>query len=386
MTTQPTFSAQELSAYVRALGWVQVEAARNDGLYLFNHPEIASRQLMFGQDSSFDDYEEALENTARKLAQIYEWSYTESLRRIAESNSEVLVSSVPDENRHVSTVSFLYAMRVLEAQKELLLSGAVATGKRQSHYAKTLVGDAKKMLEATRFRHTEESSFIFKASCRLYEFEGEEDSSIFSATDEPITAPFVRRAMLNIGTGVEELVRSVRDHKEDKLVEDVKEGGDSPVSANFCEAIAELRDREHPHAVDLWVAWSPLLAPPPEAPRRAIRIVPDYFPVIEDIGKALRPDKKPKRDTYVATVDKLEGTFNNLGQREGRVLLTLLTAIEGTIDAPTQVRVVLDAPKYDEALEIHKTTRVMARVEGTIKNGQRQPFAFDLDSFKIISI
>ncbi|HEY0076118.1 MAG TPA: hypothetical protein VGB77_18600 [Abditibacteriaceae bacterium] len=386
MTIQPTFSAQELNAYLKALGWTQVEAALKDGLYLFKNSEFGSRQLMFGIDSSFDDYEEALENTTRKLAQIYEWTFAEAIRRIEESNSEVLVSSVPDETRHVSTVSLLYASQVLEAQKELILSGAVAIEKRQAYYAKTLVGDAKKMLEAARFRHTEEGSFIFKTSCRLYEFENTDEMPLFSATDEPLAAPFVRRAMLNIGTGLEDLMHSIHDHKEEKLVESIKANDASPVSANFCDAVAELRDREHPHAVELWVSWSPLLSPPSNAPRGAIRIAPNDFPVIEEVAKALRPTNKPKRDTYVATVEKLEGTFNKLGQREGRVLLSLLSSSGGTIDRPTQVRVILDAPKYEEALEIHKTNKVLARVEGTIKRSQRQPFEFDLVSFKIINL
>lgn len=373
--------ARDLSAFVKALGWVQVEEATKDGLFVFNHPGFDHQQLVFPLDQRFADTNEMMQRAITRLALLYNWSPNEAARRVEESHSEVLVSRVPD-----ATVSLIYASQVLESQKELLLSGAVAVERRQAYYNKTLVGNAKRMLEATRFRHTEEGSFIFKSSCRLYEFEAAAEPPLFSPSNEPVAAPFVRRAMLNIGIGLQELMRSVHQRSEDKLVESIKEDAASPISANFCSAIAELRDREHPHDMELFVSWSPLLAPPPEAPQKPIFIRADDFPAIEEVAKALRADAKPKRNTYFATVEKLEGSFNDMGQREGRVLLELFSASDGSLKERITVRVTLDAAKYDEALEIHKTTKVQARVEGTIKPSQRQPFEFDLDSFTIISV
>jgi len=385
MNIQTTFSAQELSAYLRALGWTQVEAARKDGLFLFKNSTFEGRQLLFGEDESFDDYDEALENAARKLADLYEKPFLETVRLIEEANSEVLQSRVPDQNRRVATVPFVYACRVMESQRDLLLSGAIAIGRYQTHYAKTSIGDAKRLLESAQFRQTEQGSFIFKTSCNLYEFEQTDERPLDLLAQEPIAAPFVRRAMLNIGTGLDELSRSIRAHQEEKLVASIKADDESPISANFCDALAKLRDREHPRDVEIRVNYAPILAPPPNTPRQAVLFVPDDFPTIQNIANELRAAQKPKRDSYAATVDKLEGTFNEMGQRQGRILLTLKTGAEGTISGPTQVRVVLDAPKYDQAVEIHKSTRVVARVEGIIKPSRRQPFDFDLISFTIIN-
>ena len=374
-----SFDARDLSAFVSAMGWVQVEQAVKDGLYVFDHPGFDHQQLVFPLDKRFADAEEMLRRAVTRLAEAYNWTPLNAVRRVEESNSEVLVSRVPD-----STVSLSYACKVLESQKKLLLSGAIAVERRLPYYAKTQVGNAKTMLDATRFRQTEEGSFIFKSSCRLYEFEKPDEFPLPS--DEPIAAPFVRRAMLNIGVGLEDLMRSIHQRKEEKLVESIKEDAVSPLSANFCQAIAKLRDREHPHDMEISVSWSPLLAPPPEAPRKPILIRVDDFPAVEEVAKELRAAEKPKRNTYFATVEKLEGTFNAMGQRQGRVLLELFSSSEGTLKEKVTVRVVLDAPQYDEALEIHKTTKVQARVEGTLRLSQRQPFDFNLDNFTIISV
>jgi hypothetical protein len=380
MNLKPSFNATELSAFVRTMGWVQVEEAVKDGLYVFNHPDFAPLQLVFAMRENFRDADETLLRVANRLAQIYEWSPVEAVRKIEESNHDVVVSRVPDERHRKATVSLLYASKVLESQKQLLLSGAAASNKRQAFYHRTNVGNGKKLLEAARFRHTEEGSFIFKASCSLYAVDGDNTLSLFSAENEPSPEPFVRRAMLNIETGLQDLVRSIRDRKEDRLVEDIKERASSPVSSNFCEAVAELRDREHPHAIDLSINWSPLLALPPGTPRRTIRIKPDDFPTIEKIGKALEPADKPTRDTYLGTVEKLSGTFNTYGQREGQVILSLFFKEERI-----KVRLVLDAPQYDEAVAVHRTTKVLVRITGTIKPKHRQPYGFDLVKFEIMN-
>ena len=385
------FNARDLSAFAKSLGWVQVEAALKDGLYVFNHADLGP-QLVFARDKQFADAQEMLCRAVDRLAQIYELSPSEVERRVEEFNSEILVARVPDEKQPLATIPFLYAMKVMESHKELMLAGAMATGRRQTYYPKTFVGDAKRLLEAARFRHTEPGSFILKTSCRLYEFDNEEEVPLIPVDDEPLSAPFVRRAMLNVGIGLEQLIRSVHQRSQNQLIESIQKGNEeaagasSPVSANFCDAVAALRDREHPRAVELSVKWSPLLPPPPQAPRQPIQIVADDFPIIEEVAKALRPLNKPKRDTYLATVEKLEGTFNDMGQRQGRVLLSLLRDGEKQLENPILVRVTLDAPKYEEAVDIHRTTRVMARVEGTIRFGQRQPFEFDLEAFRIISV
>ena len=389
MTHQPTFSAQELSAYIKALGWIQVQEALKDGLFLFKHVDFSSRQLMFATDTSFDDYEESLENAAHKLAAVYHWSLADTFRKIEEASQEVLVASVPDEAVQQLTISYLYACQVMEANRKLLESGAFASEKRQPFYTRPF-DTTKKLLEAARFRHTEMGSFVFKASCSLYALElapteSQEQLAMFSEEEAPGTepAPFVRRAMLNIGMGLEELVRSVQTGKEQELVDEVKKDDTaSSVSANFCRAVATLRDREHPHPVDFWVAWSPILPPPPEAPRGPIRILPDYFPSIEEIGQKLQPRRETKRNTFIGTVEELSGAFNDLFQREGKVIISLLVENDERI----KVRVTLDPSQYDAAMAVHKTNTVYVKVTGTVQPGKRQPLDFDLEAFDIINV
>lgn len=391
MNPVTSFNALELSAFARALGWVQVEEALQDGLYTFNHPDFAPRQLIFAADEEFDDYSELLWDAALRLAELYNWSALDAVRRIEESNSDIVVSRVPLVERQSSTIALDYALQVLHSQKELLAAGAAANRERRPYYTRQF-DTTKQLLDAARFRHTEVGSFVFKTSCSIYALDEpvektveDEQLSIFSEDEIPsplIPLTFVRRAMINIETGLQDLLLSIQTGKEQQLVEDIKGSAISPVSSNFCEAVADLRDREHPRAVDLSIAWSPLLPPTPGVLHKTIHIVPDYFPVIEQIGKALQPEKTDLRNTFLGTVEELRGDFNDLGQREGKVVLLLLREKNKAI----KVRATLDAEQYDEAVAIHKNSTVVARVTGTIKLRSRQPHNFDLESFKIINV
>lgn len=379
MNLQPYFSAQELCAFVKALKWVQVPEAVNDGVYLFNHPEFEWAQLMFPIGDQYRDTDETLVRAASDLAQLYDWPLPQTLRRIEETTQDVNLVSVPDgEQAKTRSVPFLYVPHVVEAQRKLLLAGASANGERKASYSNTAQGDVKTLLQNARFPHTEEGSFVFRASCSLYAVEGEGNIPLFDVDEVEPPPPFVRRAMTNIDVGLQEVVDSIQTRTDGKLVEQIKKSPTSAVSANLCDAIGQLHEEEHPHPVLISVQWSPLLPPPPEVSRAPIRIVPDYFPVFKEIAKELTPKREAKRATYIGTVEELSGTFNDLFQREGRVVLKL-------IDLDVRVRVVLDAPKYEEAVEVHKTTKVVVRVVGTIKPGARQPFDFDVESFDIIN-
>ncbi len=381
MNLQPYFSAQELSAFVKALKWVQVPEAVKDGIYVFNHPDFEWAQLVFPISDRFRDTDETLVRAASDLAQIYEWPLAHTLRLIEETNQDVNLACVPDQDqRKTRSVPLLYAPHVLEAQRKLFLAGASANGERRAFYSKTPQGDVKKLLEAAQFRHTEEGSFVFKASCSLYAIEGEAESNLPLFDAEEVAPPlsFVRRAMINIDTGLQEVVAAIQNRTDDKLVKQIKARPTSAVSANLCEAIGELRDKEHPHPVLISMQWSPLLPPPPEVARAPIRIISDYFPIFQEIATELAPKREIKRDSYIGTVEELSGEWNNLFQREGRVTLKLL-------DANIKVRVVLDAESYDQAVEVHKTTQVVVRVTGIIQPGSRQPYGFDLEKFEIIN-
>ena len=191
MNLQSYFSASELSAFVKAWKWVQVPEATKDGIYLFNHPDFDWAQLAFPMSDRYRDTDEALLRAASELAQLYDWPLPQTLRRIEEVTKDINQICVPDEEQaKTRSVPLLYVPHIIEAQRKLLLAGASANGERKASYSKKPAGDVKTLLENARFPHTEEGSFIFKASCSLYAVEGEGNIPLFRCRRGRAADPF----------------------------------------------------------------------------------------------------------------------------------------------------------------------------------------------------
>lgn len=382
MTT--LFSALDLSAYLKALGWTQVQAAVKDRLYVFSHPDFAPQQLVFAMSDELTDYDETLERAAHRLAEIYQLGLTEAVLKVQEYTDDIIVSRVEDSNstRRRTTVPLLYALQALEAQKEMLSAGAAANEARRAFYSGTYK-TTRQLLDEARFRHTEQGSFIFKTSCGVHAMEAPPPKVPLFPEDDlpPIDSTFVRRAMININTGVHDVARAIATDTEEALIQGIKEQtSPSPVSANLCHALAELRDEERPREVGIWISWSPLLTLPADTPKTPVILKPADFPRIEEIERELKPHKPINRGTFIGTVEELYGTFNKRGQREGKVVLSIIDE-----QKLVRVKVTLEPQQYDAAVAVHRTMQVMASITGTIERKTRQPYGFDLELFKIIN-
>lgn len=375
MNTTLPFTALDLRDFLKALGWVQIEEALKDGLFVLEHPQFLPQQLVFGVDDRFVDYDETLQRVVRQLGQIYQWPESLALRKVVEAPDDLLQSRVVGEKIDGQTLPFLFAARVIESEKKLLQAAANAVEHPQSHYSRSAFSDSQNLLEAARFRHTEEGSFIFKVSCDVYALDPKRRLQLTEQED-----PFVRRTMLNASRGLQNLVASIQSDTQQHLVETLRKQTTPFISSNFCDAVAGFGDQDLKNTVEFSVAWSPLLPPPSDAPKGIIKVIPEYFPLIAEIGDALKPSKSEQTRRYVGTVEDLKGRFNNKGQREGVVVLWLFQEDGKRV----KVRVTLDADQYDAAHAVHKDNTTVVRVSGIIKPG-RQPRDFSMESFEIIN-
>ena len=123
---------------------------------------------------------------------------------------------------------------------------------------------------------------------------------------------------------VHDLVRALEADTLADLVGTAQKEGASPLSANLCEGLLAFQDRDLKANLDFSVAWSPRLEPPPTLLREKVRIQWDYFPRIEQVRTALRPEQAPKAHSFVGTVDELKGDFGPDEPMEGEVFLDLL--------------------------------------------------------------
>ena len=114
-----------------------------------------------------------------------------------------------------------------------------------------------------------------------------------------------------------------------------------------------------------------------------MRIQRDYFSRIEQVGRALRAaEQQADGDTFVGTVERLDGEFDVTGRRSGEVILSLLLPDEGeTVSAKTT----LTAENYAKADQAHMTNGIYVRVSGRLRPGRQPRQLTDVTDFEIIN-
>ena len=350
--------------YLTARGWNLVREAMQDRLYVLQNPRYERRQLVIPMDITVPDYDEAVMLLAEKLAYIEGKPLEVILGRFLEVRDDTLRLGITSGREGIDTLPLAFATSAISAAQQLLLSAACTVLMPQVHHPRLSRADAQHFLEAAQFRHTEHSSFVLKISCAIDALDVQAPVAI---GDEDM--PFVRRTMLTLNRAVRQLVSAIEADRLPDFVNETKRADAPIVSSNLCEALTHFHDEVLRNSLEMSVSWA-ALSPVREEDARIgpLRIQRDYFPRIEEVRRALRDTAEHLEDTFIGTVEQLNGEMGNDGRRAGEVILALLQQ-EGEV---VRARTNLTADQYERADSAHMNDGVFVRVTGRLHPG-RQP-------------
>lgn len=266
-----------------------------------------------------------------------------------------------------------YAVRAIAGAEKMLRAAACSEVQRQAFHPKMKRTEAQKLVESAQMRHTESGSFVLKIACPI---------DAISADDRPVfpSAPFVRRALLGMSEGVRALIRALEADTLDKLVEEAKKEGASPLSANLCEGLLAYEDEDLRANIDFSVAWSSRLETPAALHREKVRVQWDYFPRIEQVRTALRTDQAPRAQTFIGIVDELKGDLGVGEQREGEVILALFVDEE-----IVKAKVILGVDHHRLAHQAYGQGKTYVRIAGLLHPGNQPRRLTDVRQFEILA-
>lgn len=194
-------------------------------------------------------------------------------------------------------------------------------------------------------------------------------------------APFVRRATITLRRSLKELVAAIEADSLDEFVEATKKSATPLISSNFCEALTRFEDETIKNSVDIGIAWATSIPRPAnESNISIVRVHHDYFSRIEEVRRELRSVEKHTDDTFIGTVERLDGEMGMDGRRSGEVILSLLLP-EGE---QVRVRTSLDTESYAKADKAHMTEGTYVKVAGRLHPGRQPRQLNELRSFEII--
>jgi hypothetical protein len=320
-------SPSQVVNFLGARGWKISRLKQFPQLLTFTHPAFEDRQIFLPEKESAADYNDALLFLLDKLASI-EGRKVQTLIDQLERSETSDVSDLKDGMafRILKTVEAdqsipLAAATALMNETSVILKVGSCTAENPRHYYRRIDNKTSSdIYSRTVFNHTQRGSFILSISCPIAA-PGEQLG--FGLDREEWTKS--RRAFVSIYEGMRNLTNAVKNDHVQKFTDETLASESPTVSANFCEALANIAAKDTGEGVSVGFEWSPYVPLPIDiAVKSSIYISPFMADGLYMISEALRPEEMPLDDTFIGTVEALRGDVTATGERAGSVEFSLL--------------------------------------------------------------
>jgi len=304
---------QQVRSYAIAKGWCRVLNV-NGGIALFTHPGGQWDQLIVPMDESFDDYANRLRDVVENLAGFESRPVAEVLNDLLTPEADILRYRIASLATGRGSIPLMEGIRLLEGAKRSILAAACSVVNPIAHHARMSRTEAQQLLGACHLGQTERGSYAVSVSCPLRAVE--QDKTLF-----PDSEPFTRRT---VSTLMRSLSRMVTSIEADTVPSVFETHENQPVlSVNLCEALLQMQPAEEDSHLDVKVSWATTLKQQDPIPT-IVRIKHEYFPIIEDISKKLRPAQAPAASLFVGNIDNLGGEPGADGRMQGEATLSVM--------------------------------------------------------------
>ena len=364
-------SPTDFRDYAKVRGWIPVPDAIPERLYVLNNPALKFHQIIVPMDMDRPDYDDAVRVAIEQLAEAEQRSFGLVEASLMEAGADTLRFGVSSMRQLEGGLPLSYAVKGVKGVENALRAAACSEVQRQRFHPKMNRVEAQKLIEAAQMRHTESGSFVLKVACPL--------DAVPSDTGDLLQAPFVRRAMLGMNQAMRDLVNALEADTLNTLVEEAKKDGVSPLSSNLCEGLIAFQDEDLRANLDVSVSWSARLESPPPIYRDKVRIQWDYFPRIEQVRVALRPEEKVMEQPFVGMVDELKGELGPGEQREGEVILNLF--VEGE---SIKAKANLTVDHHRIAHQAYGQGKTYIKVTGVLQPGNQPRKLTDVKEFILL--
>lgn len=304
---------QQVRGYALAKGWQRIPGVNGD-IALFQHPEGKWDQLIVPMDESLDDYPRRLRDVIENLANFEHRPVAEVLNDLLSPDADTLRYRVISPATGRGTIPLVDGIQLLEGARRSILAAACSVVQPNPYHPRMSRTEAQQLLNACQLGQTERGSYSVSIACPLRAVEQEQDLP-------PDVEPFTRRAIALLMRSLSRVVSAIEADTIPAVFEDLP---DAPVvSANLCEALLQVQPQDEQSILDVTASWATTLPPKAPIPTK-VRIKHEYFPIIQDISRKLRPTLAPTADLFVGYVANLGGQPGEDGRMQGEATLSIV--------------------------------------------------------------
>jgi hypothetical protein len=362
----------DLRDFLKSQGWSLLEQAISDRLYVLENKDFPQRQLIFPMDMSAPDYTDSVQSVLEKFSELSGNAVVKLLSKVKFFRDDVVRLRVHSGNTS-TTLPLSFASTLVNSTEKLLRATACTVLRPRTHHPRLTLTEAAQLVDKARFGQTECGSYIIQVACQLNDVEAQ------GALDPNGHDPFVRMVTQTLSHALAQIVAAIEMDRLDAFVHEVRESASPLVSSNLCEALIGMHDEEIGNSLDVSFDWSSLRPATNASP--LIRLQSDYFSRIEEVRRELRSIEFNDVETYIGTVERLDGDMSSDGRRSGTVVLALLPPGEGET---VRARTILNADDYALADEAHMTSGAYVRITGRLRPGRQPRQITDMTRFEVL--
>lgn len=368
----------EIRDYAISYGWTLVKEAIKDGLFVLNSPKNDYKQLLFPIEPNTKDFNNLADIAIGKIAEYNNKSAYCTLDEIREVNDDVMSLRYYSDVKLVNSLSFQEALEAIESTKQMILSAGSSAINPVLYHKRLSRTEAVELLKNTRFRHTEEGSFILKVSCPV-QLEAPPVANLF---EDEMSKPLSRRAFEIMNAASEKIIHAIEEDSIKELLDQQKQEEYPTVSYNLCDSLVNLYDDERELPFELKFSWSRayLNKLPSPTSSSVIRFPYSFKPKLEELKGYFSPTIKETTDTFFGTVESLNGNEGDDGRRSGEVIIAFI--IDSEI---VKARANLNADYYETAYKAHGQGGGLVKVKGRLLPGKRIRTLNEIDIFELVA-
>jgi hypothetical protein len=372
-------SPLEIKDFAISHGWDLVKEALKDGLYVLNSPGDDGTQIVLPKNETDKRFDELAFNAIRWLSIFLDQPKIKVVEEIREVNDDVICLRYHSDNKKVNSISFEEALDAIESTRQLIVSAASSVVSPKLYHPKMIRTEPLELIKKTRFRHTEEGSFILKVSCPI-ELQSNPNVPLFE--DMPnYVSPLSRKSFEIINNSAFRIKEAIEGDSMEKLYEEESKSNSPQISYNLCDAITNLFDEERELPFELMFNWSRAnlkKLPTPKIESR-VQFPFEYKQRIDYLKAFFKPQPKEITDIFIGTVEELLGDEGENNKRSGFVAMSLLIDTE-----IVKARADLNPEQYELAIKAHKEVGTYVMVEGKLRPGKRVRNIEEIKSFTIV--
>lgn len=346
----------DLAAYLRQQGWLLRSADPSWAIYSKHGPGQEELVVEVPQRALASDYGQAVSLLLEDLARIEQRSPFSVLREVRASLMDVVRLGLEGSTTRDGRIPVEAGRRVYEAARDLLLAAACSVIDPKPVFAKRKPEEAMRMLTRARFGQTELGSFVLTMECAIPPLL---QPALPGNADPDV--PFERKTSIRLARALHAAEGAARESGASGKIDPFRDGAKHGVSANLCDAVAELLDAAAADTLRAGFSFASQRPIEAEVPR-AIAFSSDTAAIFREAAARLRDEASYPATAIVGTVVRLDSSNATAG---GEAVMRV--DLEGRT---RHVRLSLDGGSYQAAIHAHEDRGLVRCVGDLAREGR----------------